>query len=234
MNCIFAARKALIMIEAVIFDMDGLLIDSEPLWDISMQEVFATMGIDMTAELAEQTRGLRTREVVNHWHNYFKWESDRSPEDVCSAIIDGVTQKVLSEGEAMDGLHYILDYFQAKDLKVGLASSSPKSLIECVVDHLNIRSYFQAVYSAELEPYGKPHPAVYLSCAKDLNTDPVRCLAFEDSVNGMIAAKAARMKVVAIPEKSQADDKRFGLADLKLSSLLHFTDEHFDLLSENP
>jgi sugar-phosphatase len=131
----------------------------------------------------------------------------------------------------MEGLHYILEYFHTKDLKVGLASSSPLNLIECVLNHLNISSYFQAVYSAEFEPYGKPHPAVYLTCAKGLNVSPVHCLAFEDSVNGMVAAKAARMKVVAVPELHNQKDKRYGLADLQLPSLLHFTDEHFEQLN---
>lgn len=219
------------MIEAVIFDMDGLLIDSEPLWDLSMQEVFSTLGVDITSELAAQTRGLRTREVVNYWHNYFKWESPKTPEVVGSEIIETVTNKILSEGAAMEGLQYILDYFSEKDMKLGLASSSPQSLIDCVLDHLNIRSYFQAVYSAEFEPYGKPHPAVYLTCAKELNASPVRCLAFEDSVNGMVAAKAARMKVVAVPEPHNQIDKRYGLADLQLPSLLHFTEEHFEKLN---
>ncbi|MCU7550153.1 hexitol phosphatase HxpB [Chitinophagaceae bacterium LB-8] len=219
------------MIDAVIFDMDGLLIDSEPLWDVSMQEVFATLGIDMSSELAAQTRGLRTREVVNYWQNYFKWDSAKSTDDVCEEIINTVTDKIVSEGSAMEGLHYILDFFRAKDLKLGLASSSPKNLIDCVLSHLDIKSYFQQVYSAEFEPYGKPHPAVYLSCAKALKTNPVHCLAFEDSINGMVAAKAARMKVVAVPEAHNQQDKRYALADLKLPSLLHFTEQHFEKLN---
>jgi mannitol-1-/sugar-/sorbitol-6-/2-deoxyglucose-6-phosphatase len=220
------------MIEAVIFDMDGLLIDSEPLWDLSMQEVFATLGVDITSELAAKTRGLRTREVVNYWHNYFKWESPKSPEDVCSEIIETVTNKIITGGSAMSGLQYILDYFRTKNMKLGLASSSPQSLIDSVLDHLNIRSYFQGVYSAEFEPYGKPHPAVYLTCAEKLEVNPVHCLAFEDSVNGMVAAKAARMKVIAVPEHHNQNDKRYGLADMQLSSLLHFTDEHFEQLNK--
>lgn len=220
------------MIEAVIFDMDGLLIDSEPLWDVSMLEVFSNLGVDMSAELAAKTRGLRTKEVVNYWQNYFKWDSSKSTEDVCDEIISTVTNKIISEGSAMEGLHYILDFFRAKNMKLGLASSSPKSLIDCVLNHLDIKSYFKAVYSAEFEPYGKPHPAVYLTCSEQLDTDPVQCLAFEDSINGMIAAKAARMKVVAVPESHNQHDKRYALADLQLSSLKHFTEEHFEALSK--
>jgi mannitol-1-/sugar-/sorbitol-6-/2-deoxyglucose-6-phosphatase len=219
------------MIDTVIFDMDGLLIDSEPLWDVSMLEVFATLGVDMSAELAAQTRGLRTREVVHYWQNYFKWETVKSTEDVCDEIVSTVTNKIVTEGAAMEGLHYILDFFRAKDMKLGLASSSPKNLIDCVLSHLDIKSYFQAVYSAELEPYGKPHPAVYLSCAQELGVDPVHCLAFEDSINGMVAAKAARMKVVAVPETHNQHDRRYALADLQLPSLMHFNEKHFEELN---
>jgi mannitol-1-/sugar-/sorbitol-6-/2-deoxyglucose-6-phosphatase len=132
----------------------------------------------------------------------------------------------------MEGLHYILSYFQEKDFKIGLASSSPMRLIQSVLQHLDIHQNFKAVYSAEFEPYGKPHPAVYLSCAQELGSNPLHCLAFEDSVNGMIAAKAARMKVVAVPEPHNQHDKRFALADLKLSSLLHFNDEQLHQLSK--
>lgn len=211
--------------------MDGLLIDSEPLWSLAMQEVFDGIGVEMTPELATKTTGLRTKEVVSFWQNYFKWSCEKNNEDVCNEIIDTVTHKIISEGKAMEGLHYILEYFQRKNVKTGLASSSPVRLIDSVLKHLDIRSHFQAVYSAEFEPFGKPHPAVYLACASDLAVPPVHCLAFEDSVNGMVAAKAARMKVVAVPEAHNQDDRRYGLADLKLDSLLQFTDEHFARLN---
>ncbi len=218
------------MLNTVIFDMDGLLIDSEPLWGLAMKEVFATVGVEISPELALQTTGLRTAEVVSYWHNYFQWEA-KSAEVVADEIVETVTDKIIANGKGMDGLHYILNFFEERDFKIGLASSSPMRLIQSVLEHLDIRQHFAVVSSAEFEPYGKPHPAVYLSCARELNSNPLHCLAFEDSVNGMVAAKAARMKVVAVPEPHNHQDKRFGLADQQLPSLLHFTDDHLMQLS---
>lgn len=204
--------------------MDGLLVDSEPLWGMAMYEVMDTLGVNLTPELASQTTGLRTREVVSYWHDYFKWDS-KSTEEVTVEIVENVTNRILAEGEAMEGLHYILDYFDKKRFKIGLASSSPNSLIQAVIKHLDIADYFGAVASAEFEPYGKPHPAVYLSCAATLGSSPLNCIAFEDSVTGMTAAKAARMKTVVVPEFHNRKNPRYALADLQLDSLLEFNDQ---------
>lgn len=218
------------MIQTAIFDMDGLLIDSEPLWGVAMREVFSTVGVTLSPELTHLTTGLRTREVVSYWHDYFGWDA-KSPEQVSDEIIESVTAKILRHGQAMEGLEYILDFFRSRNYRVGLASSSPMRLIQSVLDHLNIRNYFDAVTSAEFEAYGKPHPAVYLACAAELNTHPLNCLAFEDSVTGMTAAKAARMKVVVVPEAHKRTEPRFVLADMQLPSLLAFGEAELEKLS---
>jgi sugar-phosphatase len=211
------------MINTVIFDMDGLLIDSEPLWGQAMREVFATVGVELSMEQASHTTGLRTAEVVEYWHNFFKWEGKAS-EQVTAEIIDSVTAKIVAEGEMMEGLEYILDYFEQKQFKIGLASSSPMRLILAAVNHFGIKDRFQVISSAEFESHGKPHPAVYLSCAKELGSRPLQCIAFEDSVTGMTAAKAARMKVVVVPEPHNRSNKRYALADVQLGSLTEFND----------
>lgn len=216
-------------LNTVIFDMDGLLIDSEPLWGEALREVFSSVGVSLSPELTHLTTGLRTKEVVSFWHDHFKWNS-KSADQVTTEIIDSVTGKILREGRAMEGLTYILDFFEARQFKIGLASSSPLRLIQSVLDHLAIGQRFQAVTSAEFEPYGKPHPAVYLACAQQLGSSPLQCLAFEDSVTGMVAAKAARMKVVAVPEAHKRGDSRFALADLQLNSLLAFDEAQLQLL----
>lgn len=217
------------MIDTVVFDMDGLLINSEPLWVEGMQEVLATVGVEITPELAVQTTGLRTSEVIAYWHDYFQW-NHKSREQVAEEIIETVSYKIAQEGHLMEGIPYILDFFQNRGLKMGLASSSPLQFIEQALTHFGIRGYFSTVSSAEYEPYGKPHPAVYLSCLQQLGSQPLKSMAFEDSVNGMIAAKAARMKVVVVPEPHNRQNPRYILADLQLSSLQEFTTNHLEAL----
>lgn len=218
------------MINTVLFDMDGLLIDSEPLWGEAMKEVFASMNIHLTPAHYTHTTGLRTSEVVKYWQHYFKWEG-KSVREVENEILARVEQKILLRGEPMEGIHYILDFFKQRNFKIGLASSSPMNLIQAVLSFLDIRSYFQAIYSAEHEEYGKPHPAVYLACARELDSAPMDCIAFEDSVTGLIAAKAARMKTIVVPEADKRNDPRYVLADLQLNSLLEFDEEKLRKLS---
>lgn len=218
------------MLNTVIFDMDGLLIDSEPLWGEAMKEVFESLNLQLTPSHYMQTTGLRTQEVVEHWHRHFQWK-EKTPDQVVGEILESVTGKILDKGLPMEGLLPILDFFQARRFKIGLASSSPLQLITTVLEHLSIRDRFQAIYSAENEAFGKSHPAVYLACVNELHSDPSACIAFEDSVNGMIAAKAARIKTVVVPEAHRRDDPRYVLADLQLASLADFGEKELALLN---
>lgn len=217
-------------LNTVIFDMDGLLIDSEPLWNEAAIDVFKTFGVKLTNDLCNTTTGLRTREFIILWFNYFKIEhiDTKTAENL---IFDSILKKVSERGVIMPGVHQIINFFHDKQFKIGIATSSPQSLIDLVVKLTGIAPYIHATSSAEDLPYGKPHPQVYLDCAEKLNANPTDCLCFEDSFNGMISAKAARMKCVIVPHGSVQKDERWGAADLKLSSLQNFGELHFDLLN---
>jgi HAD superfamily hydrolase (TIGR01509 family) len=104
-------------------------------------------------------------------------------------------------------------------VKVGLATSSPMSLVDVVLPKLSLLKQLDVICSAEHLPYGKPHPQVYMNAAEQLDVTPLRCLAFEDSFNGVIAAKAARMKCVVVPAKEDYNAEKWAVADIKISSL---------------
>jgi sugar-phosphatase len=227
---LFLRPQNLSMVDTVIFDMDGLLINSEPLWGEAMEEVFDALGVAITPELAQRTTGLRTNEVVDYWQRYFGWQG-RSNEQVANDILDSVVGKIVASATLQPGAHAVLEGFKSRGVRMGLASSSPVRVIDTALNHFGLTPYFEAVHSAEHEVWGKPHPAVYISCAGKLGAEPIHCLAFEDSINGMVAAKAARMKAVVVPESHNRSNPRYALADLQLASLEEFGDEHWAELS---
>lgn len=214
----------------VIFDIDGLLIDSEPLWHEAATELFNQFGVKLTDAMYTSTTGLRTKEFVQLWFDYFKIDQKFAAEAEKN-IVEGVLKRIEDKASIMPGVPHIFDFFANKQFKIGLATSSPPSLIDLVVQMTGIESYLSATASAEYLPYGKPHPQVYLNCAESMNSHPIECICFEDSFNGLIAAKAARMKCVVIPHHSLNKDERWGAADLKLSSLQNFGELHFDRLN---
>jgi len=205
-------------IRAVIFDMDGVIIDSEPLWRRAMIAGFNDVGINFSDDDCRKTTGMRFREVVEHWflHHVVK---DHSPEELDRKVISHLVELINEEGNPMPGTLEALEFFKNRNIPLGLATSSSHILIDTILNKLDIRSYFSVITSAEFLQYGKPHPEVFLTCAEALNIAPSHCLVIEDSLNGVIAGKAAQMKVIAIPDTEHESNHRFILADHKLNSL---------------
>jgi mannitol-1-/sugar-/sorbitol-6-/2-deoxyglucose-6-phosphatase len=207
------------MQQAVIFDMDGVIIDSEPLWQTAEKTVFATIDITLTTAMCRQTIGLRTDEVIRYWFDRQPWEG-KSIDQVESELLAAVETLILKQGKAMAGLSALLEQIRQSDLRLAIASSSPKNLIQSVITKLKLGDYFESFYSGYDVPNGKPDPAVYLAAAAGLGLEPENCLAIEDSLAGVRSAKAAGMKVIAVPEPESYDDPKFDLADLKVRSLI--------------
>jgi beta-phosphoglucomutase-like phosphatase (HAD superfamily) len=210
-------------LNTVIFDMDGLLIDSEPLWNEAADEIFHRHGFHLTTAQHATTTGMRTGEFIEWWFDRYSVSREHVSLTV-EALTQLVVDKVTAKGRAMQGVEHIFNFFIARNFKIGLATSSDRSLIDVVVDKLGIRKYLHAIESAAGLPYGKPHPQVYLNCAAQLNSSPLECICFEDSFNGMIAAKAARMKCIVVPARHESQNIKFNAADLKLSSLQNFNE----------
>ena len=205
-------------LDAVIYDMDGLLIDSEPFWRKAEMKVFASVGLQLTEEDCIETTGFRFDEVVEHWWHRQPWEG-KTKTQIHDEVLDEMENAITHYAREMSGVRASLDYFKANGFRIALASSSAMRLIKAAVKKLNIEEYFELLVSAEHETHGKPHPAVFIRTAETLNVAPEKCVVIEDSFNGLLAAKAARMKCVIVPAPFDFDNGRFVIADWKLKSL---------------
>jgi len=215
---------------AVIFDMDGTLIDSEPMWKDAERLVFSSVGVKVSAELAANTAAMTTREVTEFWYRHFPW-SGKSLAEVENEVIDRVAELICERGEPMEGVEDILGFFEEKKFKIGLSTNAPSKLIPVVLNRLGISRYFHSTSSSEHETQGKPHPAVYLTTAAKLEVEPSKCIAFEDSLSGVISAHKAGIKTVVVPPSSEFTDKKYRIAHLKISRLSDFTCSHFEKIS---
>lgn len=206
------------MIKAVIFDMDGLLIDSEPFWRRAHIDVVAKHGGSITEDDVRAMAGRRTLEVVQEWINKYEWQ-DVTAELLATEITQQVIELIEADGQALPGVDHVINLCTKHHIPMAIASSSGPEVIDQVVNKLELGQHLDLTHSGVHEEHGKPHPAVFLTTAGKLSVEPNDCLVFEDSVSGVQAAKAAGMRCIAVPEAPNRGRAEYTIADLIVDSL---------------
>ncbi len=212
-------------IGAAVFDLDGLLVNSEPLWRQAEREIFAEVGLELTDDDCRSTMGMRCDAVVGLWYQRNPWLG-ASPAETQKGIEARVLALMRSQGQAMPGVAQALDLVESVGCRLAVASSSSPALIDGALERLGILDRFAARCSAFDERHGKPHPAVFLAAARQLSVDPRTCVAFEDSPPGVESARRAGMRVVAVPDAEHWGHPGFNVADVVLKSLVDLRLKH--------
>ena len=211
------------MIEAVVFDMDGVLIDSEPVWERVRRKLVADRGGQWAQDAQDRLMGMSTAE----WSAYMSEDLGMRlpPRQVAELVIAAVAAEYRAYLPLLPGAVEAVRELSAR-WPLAIASSAPKSLIEAVLDDSGLRSAFAAAVSSEEVPHGKPAPDVYLAAAERLGVPPTACAAVEDSANGLRSAAAAGLAVIAVPrpEYPPAADA-LDQARLVLDSLTELTSD---------
>lgn len=213
-------------INGVVFDCDGVIIDSEPFWREAELTVLSSAGYELSAEHLLKNTGRRAKDLVFDYQRIYGFSQDFA-QKLIRDIHDYVVNKINENAIAMPGLYQAIDYFLSKGKKLAIASSAPTFLLDAVLNKLNLHRSFKIICSAENEEYGKPHPVVYLNACKKLELLPTSCIAIEDSLNGLIAAKAARMFCILVLQQSSEFLPAYSLADKVIIELTEINDSQF-------
>ncbi|HEY2261141.1 MAG TPA: HAD-IA family hydrolase [Streptosporangiaceae bacterium] len=231
-------------VKAVVLDMDGVLIDTEPVWRAAETDVFAGLGIALSESDVLESTGQPIEELIPIWRqrspaggsglagaalasaalaSALLTGASLTDAEVAGLVIDQVIAHVKAEGQPMPGVTAAIALFERCGLRLAIASSSPRRLIDAVCDRLGL-GRIDVRCSAMDEARGKPAPDVYLTAARRLGVTAAQCLAVEDSLNGLASARAAGMTCIAVPDPLLAADPRYGAADLVLRSLADLDD----------
>jgi HAD superfamily hydrolase (TIGR01509 family) len=186
--------------------------------------VFGRVGIVLSDDDLIETTGMRVDEIAGHWHRRRPW-SGPSAAEVAGQLVDAVVAAVAADAEAMPGARHAVSVCEGLGVPLGIASSSPRRIIEAAVARLGFADAFTAIVSAEGLPKGKPDPAVYLAAAEALGADPTRSTALEDSPAGARAARAAGMWCIGVPEATHHEAVA-EVADVVLPSLVDLEPGH--------
>lgn len=218
------------MINAVIFDMDGVMIDSEPLWEKTERILLARRSIDYSPDYRDKIVGLNQRDSGRLIVDTF--DLDETVDDIINERISILTSIYEEELELIPALVPLLEQLAREGYRLAVASSSPLRVVTFVLDMFSLHNHFLTVVSGDSVGNGKPHPDIYLHTADMLGVVPAECVAIEDSINGLRSAKGAGMYCIAIPDK-RLTPEQFESADVILDSLRELTSETIKSLGKN-
>ncbi|MEV4493314.1 HAD family phosphatase [Micromonospora coxensis] len=210
-------------VDAVIFDLDGVIVDSEPVWEEVRRAYVAAHGGTWQPDTQRRLMGMSTGE----WAAYLSGELgvDRTAGQVATEVVEEMTRRYARRVPLIDGADAVVRRMAAR-WPLGLASSSPTRLIAAALAATDLAAAFRVTLSTEETARGKPAPDVWLAVAERLGVDPTRCVAIEDSSNGVRSAAAAGMRVVAVPHGSYPlDPDAAALAAVTLTSVDALTPE---------
>lgn len=196
--------------EAVIFDMDGVVINSEHFWLQAEIEVFSSLGVKLSSADRLLTQTMTTKEVTEFWFTKYPWHNI-SLEEAEQMVIKRVIELIRTEDCFIENVRPFIEHLKKLNYKIGLATNAPESFISISLERAGINDLFDAISSSEHEQQGKPNPAVYLTTAQKLNVSPEKCIVIEDSYHGMTAGKNAGMTVVAFTNGDE--NLNFDIAD---------------------
>jgi HAD superfamily hydrolase (TIGR01509 family) len=211
------------VIDAVVFDLDGILLDSEQLWDAAREQLARERGGRWHENAQRDMMGMSSRE----WSLYMRETIGlpEPPEEISREVVDRLSELYRERLPVIPGAREAVERLAAR-WPLGLASSSNRELIDLALELLRVEELFRATISSEEVARGKPAPDVYLEAARRLGVDPACAAAIEDAHNGILSAKAAGMRVIAIPNRHfPPGDEALAQADVVLGSLAELTAE---------
>jgi HAD superfamily hydrolase (TIGR01509 family) len=211
------------VIEAVVFDLDGVLLDSEQVWDEAREQLAEERGGAWHDQAQKDMMGMSSTEWSRYMHE--RIGLPEPPDEINREVVERLAAIYREHLPAIAGTKESVERLAAR-WPLGLASSSNRELIDLALELLGVKHLFAATVSSEEVDRGKPAPDVYLEVARRLGVDPTRAAAVEDSRNGILAAKAAGMRVLAIPNRHfPPGEDALAQADVVLESLAELTPE---------
>jgi HAD superfamily hydrolase (TIGR01509 family) len=211
------------MIDAVVFDLDGLLIQTEELWDEVREGLARDRGGAYDAQAQRDMMGMSSPEWSRYMHE--RVGVPESPDEIAAEVIARMEERYRNRLPLIDGAFEAVERIAAR-WPLGLASSSNRPLIDLVLELSGLDRLFNATVSSEEVARGKPAPDVYLEACRRLDVEPGRAAAVEDSHAGIASAKAAGMRLIAIPNATfPPGEEALAEADVVLASLAELTPE---------